>query len=107
MYHPGETNVRRADVIVINKEDSASFEKIKILRDNINKINQKAIIIDAVSIIILDNPNKIKGKKVLLIEDGPTVTHGEMNIGAAYVAAKKFGAKEIISPYPYAVGSIK
>ncbi len=107
LYHPGETNLRRADVIVINKEDTASFEQIKVVRDNIGKVNPKAITIDAASVVIVDKGEKIKGKRVLAIEDGPTLTHGEMNIGAAYIAAKKFGAKEIVSPYPYAVRSIK
>lgn len=107
LYHPGETNFRRADVIVINKEDTASFEQTRIVRENISRINPKAIVVDAASIIMVDHPEKVKGKKVLVIEDGPTLTHGEMNIGAAYVAAKKFGAAEIVSPYPYAVKSIK
>uniref|UniRef100_A0A7C4QXL0 GTPase n=1 Tax=candidate division CPR3 bacterium TaxID=2268181 RepID=A0A7C4QXL0_UNCC3 len=107
MYHPGETNLRRADVIVINKEDTAAFEQINTLRENIAEVNPKAIVIDAASILLVDQPKKLKGKRVLVIEDGPTVTHGEMSIGAAYVAAKKFGAAEIVSPYPYAVKSIK
>ncbi len=106
-YHPGETNIRMADVIIINKIDSAYFEDINKLRKNIERLNPKAKVIEAASPIFVDRPMEIKGKRVLCIEDGPTLTHGEMAIGAGYLAAKKYGAKEIISPYPYAVGSIK
>ena len=106
-YHPGETNLRMADVVIINKVDSAPFENVYKLRMNIERLNKKAIIIEAASPIFVENKEVIKGKRVLCIEDGPTLTHGEMDIGAAYIAAKKFGAKEIVSPLPYAVGSIK
>lgn len=106
-YHPGETNLRAADVIVINKEDTASWEQISEVRKNIEQVNPKAIVVDAASPVFLDNPESVRGKRVLVVEDGPTLTHGEMNFGAGYVAAKKCGAKEIISPYQYAVGSIK
>ncbi|MEO0213939.1 MAG: cyclic 2,3-diphosphoglycerate synthase [candidate division WOR-3 bacterium] len=106
-YHPGETNLRMADVIVINKIDSASLENINILRKNIMEANPKAAVIEAASPIFVENYEMIKGKRVLCIEDGPTTTHGEMKFGAAYIAALKFGAKEIIKPYEYAIGSIK
>lgn len=106
-YHPGETNLRMADVIIINKVDSAPFENIYKLRSNIERLNKRAIIIEAASPVFVENKEVIKGKRVLCIEDGPTLTHGGMDIGAAYIAARKFGAKEIVSPLPYAVGSIK
>lgn len=106
-YHPGETNLRMADIVIINKIDSASREQINNLRKNIKSVNPRAVIIDAASPVTVDNPEVIRDKKVLIIEDGPTLTHGEMNYGAGLVAAKKFGVKEIISPHPYAVGSIK
>ncbi len=106
-YHPGETNLRMADVVIINKVDSAPFENIYKLRSNIERLNKRAIILEAASPIFVENKEVIKGKRVLCIEDGPTLTHGEMDIGAAYIAAKKFGAREIVSPLPYAVGSIK
>ncbi len=106
-YHPGETNLRMADVIVINKVDSASLENINILRRNIFTVNPKAIVVEAASPIFVENHEMIRGKKVMCIEDGPTTTHGEMKFGAAYIAAIKFGAREIVKPYDYAVGSIK
>ena len=106
-YHPGETNLRMADVIVINKIDTASLENINTLRKNIFSVNPDAIVIEAASPIFVENHELIRGKRVLCIEDGPTTTHGEMKFGAAYIAALKFGAKEIIKPYEYAVGSIK
>lgn len=106
-YHPGEVNIRMADVVIINKIDSAPIEKINFLRENIRKLNQKAIIIEAASPIFVSDSEKIRNKKVCIVEDGPTLTHGEMSFGAGYVAALKFGAKEIISPKPYACGSIK
>ncbi|MEO0168622.1 MAG: cyclic 2,3-diphosphoglycerate synthase [candidate division WOR-3 bacterium] len=106
-YHPGETNLRMADVIVINKIDSANLENINVLRKNIMEANPKATVIEAASPIFVENYEMIKGKRVLCIEDGPTTTHGEMKFGAAYIAALKFGAKEIIKPYEYAIGSIK
>ncbi len=106
-YYPGSTNLRMADVVVINKEETAEPEKVQIVRENILRVNPRATIIDAASPIFVKNPEMIKGKRVLVIEDGPTVTHGEMPYGAGYVAAQKFGAREIIDPRPYAVGSIK
>lgn len=105
-YHPGEMNFRSADVIVINKEDSANFDSIELVRNHAIQVNPNAIIIDAVSPIFVENGEIIKGKKVVIVEDGPTLTHGGMSYGAGFVAAKKWGASEIVSPLPYAVGSI-
>jgi len=105
-YHPGETNLRMADVIVINKVDTAPPENVRLVKENIRKVNSKAIVIEAASPITVDRPEEIKGKRVLVVEDGPTLTHGEMPYGAGVVAARRFGAKEIVDPRPYAVGSI-
>jgi predicted GTPase len=105
-YYPGEVNIRIADVVVLNKIDSASPENIKTVRDNIRKLNPHAIVVDGASPIRVDNPALIRGKKVLVIEDGPTLTHGEMKIGAGIVAAQKYGASEIIDPRPYVVGKL-
>jgi len=105
-YYPGEVTLRLADVVVINKIDSANFEDIETVRSNIEKVNPNAIVIDAASALTVEKPELIKGKRVLVVEDGPTLTHGEMSIGAGVVAAKRFGAAEIIDPRPYAVGSI-
>ncbi len=106
-YHPGETNIRMADVIIINKVESANLEDIIIVRENVMNANPDAIIIEAASPLIIDNPEKIKGKRVLVIEDGPTLTLGELSIGAGFVAAQKWGDQEIVDPKPFAVGSIK
>ena len=106
-YHPGETNTRMADVIVINKVDTADHANVTKVRDNIRKVNPNAIVIEAASPLFVDDPKAIQGKRVLVIEDGPTLTHGEMAYGAGWVAAQRFGAAEIIDPHPYAVGSIK
>jgi len=105
-YYPGEVNLRTADVVIINKMDSASMEDIQIVRDSIEKVNPRATVVDAASPISVDKPEIIKGKKVLAVEDGPTLTHGEMKFGAAIVAAKKFGASEIIDPRPFVVGKL-
>jgi predicted GTPase len=105
-YHPGETNLRMADMVVINKIDTADLEHITKVRDSIMKVNPDATVVEAASPIFVDNPAAIKGKSVLVIEDGPTLTHGEMAYGAGVVAARRFGASEIIDPRPYAVGSI-
>ncbi len=105
-YYPGMTNLLMADVIVINKEETADLTGIETVRKNIEKWNPSAVVIDAASPIFVDDPNLIKGKRVLVVEDGPTLTHGEMKYGAGYIAAKKFGAAEIIDPRPFAVGSI-
>ena len=105
-YYPGEVVARMSDVIIINKIDSACIENIQIVRDNIAKINPKAIVIDGASPISVDKPELIRGKRVLVIEDGPTLTHGEMKIGAGVVAAKKYGAAELVDPRQYAVGKL-
>lgn len=106
MYHPGETNVRAADVFVINKVDTADPQAVIEVRERLNQLNPRAVVIEAASPLFLDNPEAIRGKRVLVIEDGPTLTHGEMAYGAGYVAAKRFGAAEIVDPRPFAVGSI-
>lgn len=106
-YYPGEVNMRLADVIVINKMDSASPEGIQIVRENIRKTNPKAIVVDGASPIKVDNPELINGKRCLIVEDGPTLTHGEMKIGAGTIAARKFGASEEVEVRPYLVGKLK
>lgn len=106
-YHPGETNLKMADVVIINKIDSANASDVNIVRENIEKVNSTAIIIEAASPISVEEPDKIKNKRVLVIEDGPTLTHGGMSYGAGSVAAKKFGAKEMVDAKPHAIGSIK
>ncbi len=105
-YYPGEVNLRMADVVVINKIDTAPPEGILTVRNNTSKVNPSAVIIEAASPIKVQNPEIIKGKRVLVIEDGPTLTHGEMKIGAGTVAAQKYGAAEIIDPREYAVGKL-
>lgn len=105
-YHPGETNVHLADVFVINKVDTANPESVIRVRETISSINPDATIIEAASPLFVDDPDSIKGKRVLVIEDGPTLTHGEMAYGAGWVAARRFGASEIVDPRPFAVGSI-
>ncbi|MEI6749222.1 MAG: cyclic 2,3-diphosphoglycerate synthase [Bacteroidota bacterium] len=105
-YYPGEVVARMSDVIVINKIDSADMENIQKVRDNIARINPNAIVIDGASPLTVDHPELIRGKKVLVIEDGPTLTHGEMKIGAGTVAARKFGAAELVDPRPFAVGKL-
>jgi len=105
-YYPGEVTLRLADIVIINKMDSASPEGIQIVRENIDKVAPHAIVIDAASPIRVDDPSVIKGKKVLVIEDGPTLTHGGMKIGAGTVAAKKYGAAELVDPRPFTVGKL-
>jgi predicted GTPase len=105
-YWPGEANVRLADVIVLNKIDTANLEGIAAVRDNIHRLAPNAQIIEAASPIYVDDPASIRGKRVLVVEDGPTLTHGEMSYGAGVVAARRFGAAEIIDPRPWAVDSI-
>ncbi len=105
-FYPGEVSLRMADVVVINKIDTASPEAIQTVRENIQKVNPKATVIDGASPITVDKPELIKGKRVLCIEDGPTLTHGHMKIGAGVVAARKFGAKELVDPRPYVVGKL-
>lgn len=106
-YHPGETNIRAADVFVINKVDTANPESVIQVRDNLFAANPNAIVIEAASPLFVDDPEAIRGKRVLVIEDGPTLTHGEMKYGAGWVAARRFGAAEIVDPRPYAVGTIQ
>ncbi len=105
-YHPGETNVRAADVFVINKVDTADADKVIAVRESLRKMNPDAIVIEGASPLFVDDPAAIQGKRVLVVEDGPTLTHGEMAYGAGYVAARRFGAKEIVDPRPFAVKSI-
>jgi len=105
-YHPGEANVRAADLFVINKVDTAIPENVIAVRDNLHRLNPEALIIEAASPLFVDDPEQIRGKRVLVIEDGPTLTHGGMTYGAGWVAARRFGASEIVDPRPYAVGSI-
>jgi predicted GTPase len=105
-YYPGEVTLRMADVVVINKIDSADPASIQIVRESIEKVNPKAIVVDGASPIKVDDPSLIRGKRVLVVEDGPTLTHGEMKLGAGIVAARKFGASEIVDPRPYTVGKL-
>jgi len=107
LYHPGETNLRMADVVVVNKVDTAEKRKVDEVKANIRAVNPKAAVVEARSPITLEGENRIKGKRVLVVEDGPTVTHGEMRYGAGIVAAKKFGARRIVDPRPYVQGTIK
>lgn len=106
LYHPGEANVRAADVFVINKVDTADPNAVIQVRDNLHSMNPNAIVIEGASPLFVDDPEAIRGKRVLVVEDGPTLTHGEMAYGAGWVAARRFGAAEIVDPRPYAVGSI-
>ncbi|MEM2133539.1 MAG: cyclic 2,3-diphosphoglycerate synthase [Candidatus Jordarchaeaceae archaeon] len=106
-YYPGETNARMADIVIINKIDSAKPDHVEQTIKNIKKLNPKATIIKAASPITVENPDLIRDKRVLVVEDGPTLTHGGMSYGAGIVAARKYAAKEIVDPRPYAVGSIK
>ena len=105
-YYPGEVTLRLADVVVINKIDSAPPEGIQTVRESIGKVAPGAVVIDGASPIKVDDPSVIKGKRVLVVEDGPTLTHGEMKIGAGVVAARKFGASELIDPRPFTVGKL-
>lgn len=106
-YYPGETNLRRADLVIINKVDSAPQGGADTVRTNAMRVNEDAVIIDAASPIFIDKPNLVWGKKALVVEDGPTLTHGEMKYGAGVLAARKWGASEIIDPRPYVKGRIK
>lgn len=105
-YHPGETNTRSADVFVINKVDTANPENVNMVRESLRALNPRAQMIEAASPLFIEDPSAIHGKRVLVIEDGPTLTHGEMAYGAGWVAARRFGAAEIVDPRPFAVGSI-
>jgi predicted GTPase len=105
-YHPGEANLRAADVVVINKVDTADPDGIAQVRRNIQEVNPQAIVVEAASPIFVEDPGAIQGRRVLVIEDGPTLTHGEMAYGAGVTAARRFGAAELVDPRPYAVRSI-
>ncbi len=106
-YYPGETNVRMADVFVINKVDTANPDDVITVRSNLYELNPDAVVIEGASPLFVDDPDAIRGKRVLVVEDGPTLTHGEMAYGAGFVAARRFGAGEIVDPRPFAVGSIQ
>lgn len=105
-YYPGEVNVRLADVVIVNKVDSAKKVDVELVIRNVRSINKTAIIIKANSVITAEKPEWIKGKRVLVVEDGPTLTHGGMAFGAGVLAAKKYGARELVDPRPFAAGSI-
>ena len=106
-YHPGEANLRMANVVIVNKVDTADPRKVTEVKENIRMVNPNATVLDAASPITTDKPDAVKGKRVLVIEDGPTITHGSMPYGAGTIFAKNSGASEIVDPRPYAVGSIK
>ncbi|MBZ0267699.1 cyclic 2,3-diphosphoglycerate synthase [bacterium] len=106
-YFPGEVNVRMADVVVVNKVDTADYANVQLAREITEQLNPNAVIIEAASPISVEKPELIRGKRVVVVEDGPTLTHGGMAYGAGRVAAKRYGAAEIIDPHEYAVGSIK
>ncbi|MBI5244238.1 MAG: GTPase [Elusimicrobia bacterium] len=106
-YYPGETNLRMADVVIVNKVDTAIEESIDLVESNVRLANPRATILRARSPVTVDDPASVKGKRVLVVEDGPTLTHGEMAYGAGHVAARQAGARKIVDPRPYAVGSIK
>jgi len=106
-YHPGEANARTADAFVINKVDTADSQHVIALHESLHALAPEAVILEAASPIFVDDPDQIRGKRVLVVEDGPTLTHGEMAYGAGWVAARRFGAAEIVDPRPYAVGSIQ
>lgn len=105
-YYPGQANVRAADAFVINKVDTADPESVIAVRESLRELNPNAVVVEAASPIFVEDPNAIRGARVLVVEDGPTLTHGEMAYGAGWVAARRFGAGEIVDPRPYAVGSI-
>ncbi len=105
-YYPGETNLLMADIVVIAKEDTAKPENIRLLKEHVKQLNPRAIMIDAALPVIIEKPELIKGKRTLVIEDGPTLTHGGMAFGAGVLAAKQYYSGEIVDPRPYAVGSI-
>jgi predicted GTPase len=106
-YFPGEANFLRADVLILNKLDTADPEKVSLVRRNIREFNPRAVVIEATMPVSVDNPADIQGKRVLVIEDGPTLTHGGMGFGAGVLAAKKFGARELVDPRPFAAGSLR
>lgn len=106
-YYPGEVNVRMADVVVINKVDSADPEGVATVRTNVAAVNPEAVIVEAASRVRIDDAEVVRGKRVLVVEDGPTLTHGEMKIGAGVVAALRNGAAELVDPRPYLVGRLR
>lgn len=106
-YYPGEVNLRRAQVVVINKVDTAEPRNVEVVRENVRKSNPKATILETACRVSVPSPESIKGRRVLVVEDGPTLTHGEMSYGAGVVAARQCGAAELVDPRPYAVGSIR
>jgi predicted GTPase len=105
-YHPGEANLRLADVVLINKVDTADYEGVSRVREDIYAVNPQATVVEAASPIFVADPRAIRGRRVLVIEDGPTLTHGGMAYGAGVVAARRFGAAQLVDPRPCAVGSI-
>jgi predicted GTPase len=105
-YHPGEANLRRAHVVVINKIDTASPQDVETVRASIRELNPQAIVVDAASPLSVEGAEAIRGRRVLVVEDGPTLTHGEMRYGAGVVAARRYGAAAVVDPRPYAVGTI-
>jgi len=106
-FHPGEANVRRADIAVINKVDTAAKEAVRQVEDNVRKLNPRARIIHTASRVRVEGPERIRGRRVLVVEDGPTLTHGGMPYGAGVIAARDAGAAELVDPRPYAKGSIR
>jgi predicted GTPase len=106
-YHPGEVNLRAADVVLVNKANTAEKANVDAVVATIRAVNPQATVVLGASVVTVKDPKAVKGKRVLVIEDGPTITHGEMPFGAGKVAAEKFGAKEMVDPRPYAVGSIR
>jgi len=106
-YHPGETNLRRAQAVVINKVDTARPEDVLVVRNNVASVNPGALVIEAASPIFTPDASAVRGRRVLVVEDGPSVTHGEMPYGAGTVAARQWGAAELIDPRPFAAGSIR
>jgi len=106
-YYPGETNVRMADMVILNKVDTAEAKNVEAVERAVRRINPRAAVIRADSPITVAEPEMVKGKRVLVVEDGPTLTHGEMTYGAGHVAARRLGAAEIVDPRPYAKGSLQ
>ncbi len=106
LYHPGEANLRSADVVLINKVDTASGESVDLVRSSARELNPAAVVVEAASPLIVERSEEIRGRRVLVVEDGPTLTHGGMSYGAGVVAARKYGAGELIDPRPYAVGTM-
>jgi len=105
-YHPGEANLRRADVVIINKVDTANLADVQRVHENIRQVNPGAVVIEANSPVFIEQPERIRGQRVLVVEDGPTLTHGEMSYGAGVVAARQYGAEEIVDPRPYVTRTI-